>query len=156
MQQDVFLGNISGWKFKKIFFRPALELFHCLPLWTTVRLYGKKLQNATNDIFTMLILIVKNSGEGYKIRFWPKNLAFIYWQNHFHIQYKKTYFKEFKIRSQKGLDSIWKMVLWWKSKFWIFWDFAFFQFRTTNFKISFESWIYLLNRPKSKQFHIPQ
>ena len=35
----------------------ALELFHCLPplfcclpLWKTVRLHGKKLQNATNDI----------------------------------------------------------------------------------------------------------
>ena len=39
---------------KKIFCCPALELFHCLPplfrclpLWTTVRLHGKKLQNAT-------------------------------------------------------------------------------------------------------------
>ena len=42
---------------KKIFCCPALELFHCLPplfhclpLWTTVRLHGKKLQNATNSI----------------------------------------------------------------------------------------------------------
>ena len=41
---------------KKIFCCPALELFHCLlplfhclPLWTTVRLHGKKLQNATNS-----------------------------------------------------------------------------------------------------------
>ena len=40
---------------KKIFGCPALELihcllplFHCLPLWKTVRLHGKKLQNATN------------------------------------------------------------------------------------------------------------
>ena len=50
---------------KKIFCCPTLELFHCLPqwktvlfvcsrafslstLWTTVRLHGKKLQNATN------------------------------------------------------------------------------------------------------------
>ena len=32
---------------KKIFCCPDLELFHCLPHWTTVRLYGKKLQNAT-------------------------------------------------------------------------------------------------------------
>ena len=39
-----------------MFFCPALELFHCLPplfcclpLWTTVRLHGKKLQNATNQ-----------------------------------------------------------------------------------------------------------
>ena len=29
----------------------ALELFHCLPLWKTVRLYGKKLQNATKYYF---------------------------------------------------------------------------------------------------------
>ena len=41
---------------KKLFCCPALELFHCLPplfhflpLWTTVRLHGKKLQNATKD-----------------------------------------------------------------------------------------------------------
>ena len=40
---------------KKLFCCPALELFcclpplfRCLPLWTTVRLHGKKLQNATN------------------------------------------------------------------------------------------------------------
>ena len=40
---------------KKLFCCPALELFHCLPplfcflpLWKTVRLHGKKLQNATN------------------------------------------------------------------------------------------------------------
>ena len=42
---------IFGWYFyieirlkyeKKIFCCPALELFHCLPLWTTVRLHGKK------------------------------------------------------------------------------------------------------------------
>ena len=26
----------SGWKMKKIFCCPALELFHCLPLWKTV------------------------------------------------------------------------------------------------------------------------
>ena len=51
---------------KKIFCCPVLELFHCVPLWKTVlfvssrvfslstpvRLHGKKLQNATNDIFT--------------------------------------------------------------------------------------------------------
>ena len=54
-----FLSDISifksGWNMKKIFCCPALELFHCLPplfcclhLWTTVRLHGKKLQNATN------------------------------------------------------------------------------------------------------------
>ena len=54
---------IFGWyfyikirlKYEKIFWCPALELFHCLPplfcclpLWKTVRLHGKKLQNATN------------------------------------------------------------------------------------------------------------
>ena len=45
----------SGWNMKKIFCCPAIELFHCLsplfrclPLWTTVRLHGKKLQNPTN------------------------------------------------------------------------------------------------------------
>ena len=35
-----FLGDIStlksGWNMKKIFCCPALELFHCLPLWKTV------------------------------------------------------------------------------------------------------------------------
>ena len=35
---------------KKLFCCPALELFHCLPLWKTVRLHGKKLQNATKLI----------------------------------------------------------------------------------------------------------
>ena len=47
-----FLGDISklksDWNMKKWFCCPALELFHCLPLWKTVRLHGKKLQNATN------------------------------------------------------------------------------------------------------------
>ena len=33
---------------KKLLCCPALELFSCLPLWKTVRLHGKKLQNATN------------------------------------------------------------------------------------------------------------
>ena len=35
----------SGWNLKKIFCCPALELFHCLPLWKTVRLHGKKLHS---------------------------------------------------------------------------------------------------------------
>ena len=48
-----FLGDIStlklGWNMKKIFCCPALPpLFRCLPLWKTVRLHRKKLQNATN------------------------------------------------------------------------------------------------------------
>ena len=34
-------------------------LFHCLPLWTTVRLHGKKLQNATNNITRLFIVILK-------------------------------------------------------------------------------------------------
>ena len=55
MQQDILL---HFWvifhfeirlKYEKIFCCPALELFHCLPLWTTVRLHGKKIQNATNQ-----------------------------------------------------------------------------------------------------------
>ena len=73
-----FLGDIStlksGWNIKKIFCCPAVELFHCpsqwktvlfvssrafllspplfrcLPLWKTVRLHGKKLQNATKKL----------------------------------------------------------------------------------------------------------
>ena len=49
-----FLGDIStlrsGWNMKQLFCCPALELFHCLHLWKTVRLHGKKLQNATNYI----------------------------------------------------------------------------------------------------------
>ena len=37
---------------KKKFCCPALELFHCLPLWKTVRLHGKELQNVTsNNVF---------------------------------------------------------------------------------------------------------
>ena len=43
---------------KKIFFCPTLELFHYLPLWKTVRLHGKKLQNATNLNF---LRITQNS-----------------------------------------------------------------------------------------------
>ena len=35
---------------KKIFCCLAQDLFHCLHLWTTVRLHGKKLQNATKDL----------------------------------------------------------------------------------------------------------
>ena len=35
---------------KKMFCCPALELFHCLTLRKTVRLHGKKLQNATNYV----------------------------------------------------------------------------------------------------------
>ena len=35
-----FLGDIStlksGWNMKKLFCCPALELFHCLPLWKTI------------------------------------------------------------------------------------------------------------------------
>ena len=57
---------IFGWyfyieirlKYEKQIFCPGLELFHCLPplfcclpLWKTVRLDGKKQQNATNMIF---------------------------------------------------------------------------------------------------------
>ena len=74
MQQDVLLhfwviflhwNQVEIWK--KIFCCPALELFHCcplwkqcclsalklfhcLPLWTAVRLHGKKVQNATKQI----------------------------------------------------------------------------------------------------------
>ena len=39
---------------KKIFYCPVLDLFHCLPLWKTVRLHGKKLQNATNTTYGAL------------------------------------------------------------------------------------------------------
>ena len=57
-----FLGDISilksGWNMKNLFCCPALELFHCLPplfsclpLWTTVRLHGKKLQNVTKSFW---------------------------------------------------------------------------------------------------------
>ena len=45
----------SGWNLKKIFCCPALELFHCLPLWTTVRLHGKKLQNATKNVVAFVL-----------------------------------------------------------------------------------------------------
>ena len=64
MQQDLLLhfwviflywNRTEIWK--KIFCCPALELFHCLPplfrclpLWTTVRPHGKKLQNATKAL----------------------------------------------------------------------------------------------------------
>ena len=38
---------------------PALEPFSCLPLWKTIRLPGKKLQNATktNVVFRSVILL---------------------------------------------------------------------------------------------------
>ena len=36
-------------------FHCLLPLFHCLPLWTTVRLQGKKLQNATNLYYHLLV-----------------------------------------------------------------------------------------------------
>ena len=62
------LGDIStlksGWNMKKSFCCPALELFHCLPplfcclpMWKTVRLHGKKLQNATKCFIWTQILI---------------------------------------------------------------------------------------------------
>ena len=48
---------------KTVLFLSALELFHCLPplfhcqpLWTTVRLHGKKLQNAANEIANVVDL----------------------------------------------------------------------------------------------------
>ena len=64
MQQNAFLGDItvlkSGWNMKQIFCCPALMLFHCLSqlfgclsMWTTVKLHGKKLQNATKHYYFM-------------------------------------------------------------------------------------------------------
>ena len=35
------------------FFHCLPPLFHCLPLWTTVRLHGKKLQNATKHVIVL-------------------------------------------------------------------------------------------------------
>ena len=46
---------------KKIFCCPALELFHCLPLWTTVRLHGKKLQNATKGYVPQSVIQSKDN-----------------------------------------------------------------------------------------------
>ena len=80
-----FLSNISilksGWNMKKLLSCPALELFHCLPLWktvlfvssrafwlplwTTVRLHGKKLQNATKKHLWMDPLLVLKVSEFY-------------------------------------------------------------------------------------------
>ena len=84
-----FLGDIStlksGWNMKKIFCCPALELFHCLPplfcclpLWKTVRLHGKKLQNATNRshdtsgwlVFLRFLEELKTQKRPFKIN-WP-------------------------------------------------------------------------------------
>ena len=47
---------------KKMFCCPALELFHCLPLWKTVRLHGKKLQNATKPL-CIAVVICQNAPE---------------------------------------------------------------------------------------------
>ena len=57
---------IFGWylyieirlKYEKIFCCPALELFHFLPLWTTVRLHGKKLQNSTKTFTTQCMFFI--------------------------------------------------------------------------------------------------
>ena len=67
-----FLGDISilksGWSMKKVFCCPALELYHCLPplfcclpLWKTVRLHGKKLQNAPNTDFYVIKKLINKS-----------------------------------------------------------------------------------------------
>ena len=39
----------------------ALELFHCLPRWITVRLHGKKLQNATNKSMVLQLFFQRES-----------------------------------------------------------------------------------------------
>ena len=43
---------IQGESFSILFYSGLNPLFHCLPLWKTVRLHVKKLKNATNEIIT--------------------------------------------------------------------------------------------------------
>ena len=52
-----FLGDIStlksGWNMKKIFCCPALELFHCLPLWKTVLIVSSRAFSLSTPIFSL-------------------------------------------------------------------------------------------------------
>ena len=70
----------SGWNMKKLFCCPALELFHCLPplfrclpLWKTVRLHGKKLQNATKARIPVLLRLKHQKFLNYK--HWLQNYS---------------------------------------------------------------------------------
>ena len=56
---------------KKLYYCPALELFSCLPLFKTVRLSGKKPQNATKSNSRLLkrkkiSLIEKKNNNNYQ------------------------------------------------------------------------------------------
>jgi len=50
-KSDSFLGNKKLSLNQNVWRDHAtMQLFRCLPLWTTVRVHGKKLQNATKQI----------------------------------------------------------------------------------------------------------
>ena len=52
-----FLGDIStwksGWSMKKTFCCPALELFHCLPLWKTVLFVSSRAFSLSTPTFSL-------------------------------------------------------------------------------------------------------
>ena len=91
-----FLGDVStlnsGWNMKKLFCFPALQLFHCLPplfhclpLWKTVRLHGKKLQNATKAIYYQPSWYLKNTHPiafGFVVYRPKNNICYDFWKLH--------------------------------------------------------------------------
>ena len=64
-----FLGDISllkaGWNLKKSFCFPALELFHCLPLWKTVLFVSSRAFSLSTPTF-LLSTPVDNSEATWK------------------------------------------------------------------------------------------
>ena len=65
----MFLGDISalksGWNMKKLFFCPALELFHCLPLWKTMLFVSSRVFSLSKLTF-LLSTPVENSEATWK------------------------------------------------------------------------------------------
>jgi hypothetical protein len=66
-----FLGDISilksGWNMKKLFCCPALELFHCLPLWKTVLFVSSRAFLLSTPTFS-LSTPVENMEKSYKMQ----------------------------------------------------------------------------------------
>ena len=76
-----FLGDIStlksGWNMKKIFCCPALELFHCLPLWKTVLFVSSRAFSLSTPTF-LLSTPVDNSEATWKKATKCNKLIFLY------------------------------------------------------------------------------
>jgi len=79
-----FLGNISllksGWNMKKIFCCPALELFHCLPLWKTELFVSSRAFLLSTPTF-LLSTPVDNSEATWK-KATKCNKHIYHWQSH--------------------------------------------------------------------------